>query len=84
MPSPLLGLTALIVLYVFCLAVSFLVSLIYFKRPNNCDDGKEIGAPQSQDNVFYFERVRRRRRKNHKDIIAIQGKIIDENEKTPS
>lgn len=86
MPTPLLGLATLIVLYIFCLALSFLVSLVYSKRLHDDDNEPEIAASKPPDDkVFYFERVtRRRRRKKNNETIAIRGKIIDENDKTSS
>ena len=86
MPNPFIGLAALAVLYIFCLIVSFLVSLIYSERGKGEQVEQPTEQPEKQppeEKVFYFERVSRRRRKKHNKTIAIRGKLIDD-EKTPT
>ncbi len=85
MPNPFLGLAALAVLYIFCLFISFLVSLVYSKRGNAEpeDEPAEQTDKQPEEKIYYFERVRSRRRKKPSKTIAIRGKLLDD-EKTPT
>lgn len=84
MPSPFLGLAALAVLYIFCLIISFLVSLVYSKRGNTEPEDEPAEQPdrQPEEKVYYFERVRSRRRKKPNKTIAIRGKLLDDEKTT--
>lgn len=69
MPHPVSAIIVLALMYLFCLFISFLLSIIY---------GKHKSAPPTDDDcVFYVEKTpSRRRRKRTPKTIAIKGKLI--------
>ena len=69
MPHPVSAIIVLALMYLFCLFISCLLSIIY---------GKHKSPPTDDDCVFYVEKMpSRRRRKRTPKTIAIKGKLIN-------